>query len=371
LVNTIDRVSEVLVIGGGIIGCGIARALSTLGHQVTLVDARGIGRGASRASAGMLAPYTEGQHDRALQALGIRSLELYNGLLAELAAEGELVEYTRNGSIEIALDDDDLARIDAMAAALSTDGVAFERLGAGALATLEPGVTPASLGGLRIASHGAVDVPALVQALWRSAASRGATHVAASVTAIASASGGVQVDTTAGRLTVPNAVLSAGCWAGQITPAAATLPVGPVRGQLLVLRLGHQILRHAIWGPRCYLVPWHDGTVLVGATVEDAGFDEHATAQGVASLLNAATELLPALAGASFEEVRVGLRPGTPDDRPIVGPSSQIDGLVYATGHYRNGALLAPLTANAVACLIEGRPLDRVWEPCSPVRYGL
>jgi len=138
-----------------------------------------------------------------------------------------------------------------------------------------------------------------------------------------------------------------------------------------VLSLREQVLRHALWGPRCYLVPWRDGTVLVGATVEDAGFDESATAEGVDSLLRAAIELVPALAGASFEQVRVGLRPGTPDHRPIVGPSSGIDGLIYAIGHYRNGALLAPLTADAVAGLVDATPLDAVWEVCTPARFGL
>ncbi len=362
---------EVLVIGGGVIGCGIARSLATRGHLVTLLDGREVGQGASRASAGMLAPFTEGQHDPALQLLGERSLELYNGLLSDLAGEGARVAYTRDGSIEVALDGDDLARIDAMADALDEEGVACQRVGAEAVCALEPGVAPGARGGLRIAAHGAVDVPALVQALWRSAASRGATHVAASATAVRAASDGLHVDTTAGTRRASHVVLAAGCWAGQIECAPLPVPVGPVRGQLLVLGLREQILKHALWGPRCYLVPWPDSTVLVGATVEDAGFDERATAAGIESLLSAAIELVPALAGATFHEVRVGLRPGTPDHRPIVGASAAIDGLVYATGHYRNGALLAPLTADAVADLVEGTPLDAVWDPCLPARFRL
>jgi len=365
-------VSEVLVVGGGIIGCGIARALSVRGRRVTLVDPREVGQGASRASAGMLAPFTEGQHDHALQVLGIRSLELYNGLLADLAAEGAKVEYTRNGSVEIGLDPEDDTRIDAMAAALAAAGVAHERYDAEALGATEPGVTRTARGGLRIGAHGAVDVPALVQALWRSASSRGATHVTASATSIVPATGGLRIETSAGALEATHVVLASGCWAGQIDCGAPVRPpVGPVRGQLLVLGLREQVLRHALWGPRCYLVPWRDGTVLVGATVEDAGFDERATAEGVDSLLGSAIELVPALGRASFDEVRVGLRPGTPDHRPIVGPSSRMSGLTYATGHYRNGALLAPLTAEAIAGLVEGTPLDAVWDPCAPARFGL
>jgi glycine oxidase len=131
------------------------------------------------------------------------------------------------------------------------------------------------------------------------------------------------------------------------------------------------LLRHAVWGPGCYLVPWGDGTILVGATVEHVGFDERPTAAAVAQLLQAAVELLPPLADATFLEVRVGLRPGTPDDLPIVGPSQRIEGLIYATGHYRNGALLTPLTADAVAELAGGTPLDSIWRPCDPQRFGL
>ncbi len=130
------------------------------------------------------------------------------------------------------------------------------------------------------------------------------------------------------------------------------------------------MLRHALWGPECYLAPRADGTILVGATVEHVGFDERATATGVSHLLRAATALLPALADATFLEVRVGLRPGTLDDLPIVGASTEVEGLLYATGHYRNGALLTPLTANDVADLAGGTPLDPIWTPCAPQRFG-
>ena len=364
--------SEVLVVGGGIIGCGIARALSVRGRRVILVDPREVGQGASRASAGMLAPFTEGQHDHALQVLGIRSLELYNGLVADLAAEGAEVEYTRNGSVDIGLDPEDDPRIDAMGATLAGAGVAHERYDAKALAATEPGVTKRARGGLRLSAQGAVDVPALVRALWRSASSRGAST---SPRRQAPSSRPPAACASRPRLELSKGHMSS--WrpdAGQGRSIAARLvrpPVVPVRGQLLVLGLREQVLRHALWGPRCYLVPWRDGTVLVGATVEDAGFDERATAEGVDSLLRAAIELVPALAGASFEGVRVGLRPGTPDHRPIVGPSSRMSRLIYATGHYRNGALLAPLTADAVAGLVEGTPLDAVWGPCAPARFGL
>jgi glycine oxidase len=216
-----------------------------------------------------------------------------------------------------------------------------------------------------------VDVPALVSALWRSAASRGARLLQARAHRIAPTASAVRVDTSEATLEASHVVLAAGCWAGQVdVDGVAPLPVQPVRGQLLVLRADTPVATHSLWGPGCYVVPWADGTVLVGATVEHVGFDERATSAGVSQLLHAATTLVPGLANAEFLEVRVGLRPGTPDDRPIVGESQRINGLIYAAGHFRNGALLAPLTADAVADLIAGTPLDSVWGPCDPQRFG-
>jgi glycine oxidase len=166
-------------------------------------------------------------------------------------------------------------------------------------------------------------------------------------------------------------VLGTGCWAGGIAiEGAASLPVRPVRGQLIALQLPTPPLEQTVWGPDCYLVPWDDGTVLVGATVEEVGFDEHSTVAGVSRLLGAAPRVLPALARAAFLGVRVGLRPGTPDDRPVLGASTRLPGLVYATGHYRNGALLAPITADIVADLIDGRAADPSLTPFSPARFG-
>jgi glycine/D-amino acid oxidase-like deaminating enzyme len=144
-----------------------------------------------------------------------------------------------------------------------------------------------------------------------------------------------------------------------------------VRGQLLHLRLPRPVISQVVWGERCYLVPWSDGSVLVGATSEEVGFDERSTAAGVHGLLEHAMELVPGLASASFEEVRVGLRPATSDELPIVGASSTMRRVFYATGHYRNGVLLAPLTALAVADLIlEGRERSE-FAAARPARFGL
>jgi glycine/D-amino acid oxidase-like deaminating enzyme len=166
--------------------------------------------------------------------------------------------------------------------------------------------------------------------------------------------------------------VAAGSWAGEIKIEGADqpLPVRPVRGQLLHLQWTGAQLRRVLWSERCYVVPWHDGTLLVGATEEDAGFEERTTLAGIQDLIDAVCELLPHAWTASFRAAKVGLRPGTPDQVPIIGWSSALPDLMYATGHYRNGILLAPLTAE----LVTNAVLDGRWDPMleltRPQRFG-
>jgi glycine oxidase len=173
-------------------------------------------------------------------------------------------------------------------------------------------------------------------------------------------------------LTADRVVIAAGSWAGQIDieGVGERVPVRPVRGQLLHLGWDGPPLARVLWSDRCYMVPWEDGTLLVGATVEDAGFDERATAAGVRELIDAATDLVPGVASAAFLGARVGLRPGTPDGLPIIGRSLRLPHLMYATGHYRNGILLAPLTAELVADAILDDRLDPALSMTSPSRFG-
>jgi glycine oxidase len=181
------------------------------------------------------------------------------------------------------------------------------------------------------------------------------------------------VETDRGPLSSSAVVLAAGSWSGTIdidgieTPA----PVRPVRGQLLHLAWNGPPLRRVTWSRRCYLVPWDDGSLLVGATVEEAGFDERATVAGVRDLLEAACDVVPQAWKAGFREARVGLRPGTSDNLPIIGPSTVVPGLFFATGHYRNGVLLAPLTAELVAAAVIDNRIDPMLASIGPARFGL
>jgi glycine oxidase len=214
----------------------------------------------------------------------------------------------------------------------------------------------------------------LVEAVAAAAAKHGAVFsVDTRIVSIDEGPGGrVAVETEHGVSFADTVILAAGSWTDQV-PLVATSPtaVTPIRGQLLHLKWpASQMLGHVLWAPDCYLVPWPDGRVLVGATVEDVGFDERTTAAGVRQLVDAACALVPELCQASFAEARVGLRPASGDALPIVGRSVSIPNVIYATGHFRNGVLLAPLTAALVADVVFDRPRDRALDLLAPSRFG-
>ena len=366
---------EVIIIGAGVIGCACAHELAEAGARVSVFDARQVGAGASQASAGVLAPYIEGHDAGVLRALGRRSLDLYDEFVRRVAATGGLpVQFTRNGTLEVALEDDHATRLRDSAAALSAQGVSAQWLEADQVMAVEPLAAAGVRGALLIDMHGFVGVPDLTNALAAGAMRNRATFALETpVLSIGPAPGGrVTVETRNGSSTADRVILAAGSWSGQIHIAGVEpVAVKPVRGQLLHLSWPTaQPLRHVIWGPECYIVPWLDGRVLVGATVEDAGFDERATAAGVRDLLEAGCSLVPHLWQASFTEVRVGLRPGSPDALPVVGQSAVLPGLVYATGHYRNGVLLAPLTAALVKNIVLGSNDDAALPLVTPSRLG-
>jgi glycine oxidase len=365
--------ADVLVIGAGIIGCSVARELSVRGASVQVVDARGIGRGATQASAGVLAPYIEAHEGGTLLDLTVRSLDLYDAWVAAIRAEsGVDVEYRRSGSLEVALDSASAVRLQRMTARFGARERLFWLDGVEARTT-EPAISRSALGALSVPTQGYVAAGLLTEALARAAASRGATFdESMQIVRVDCASDYVEVGSNAGvSWRVRQIVVAAGSWAGQLDGIsdAAARDVRPIRGQLLRVVWRGNPLSQIIWGPSCYLVPWMDGTVLIGATVEDVGFDERNTAAGVRTLLDAARALLPQMEEATFVEARAGLRPATSDGLPIIGSSESTDRICYATGHYRNGILLAPLTAQLVADLVMDGRRDPVLESLGPTRF--
>jgi glycine oxidase len=363
---------DVIVVGGGIIGCAVTRELARRGARVRLIEARAVAAGATQASAGILAPYIEGHARGPLFELTLRSLALYDDFVRAVSDDsGATIDYRRCGSLEIPHDDataDALRRTAAGSAAAGLEWLTIDEA-----RRLEPALPSSAPGALLSPMHGYVAVPALTEALAWAALRYGAEletgrHIGT-------------IDRDGDRLvvaaddgtswTAAQVILAAGSWSGHLhAPEAELARVRPVRGQLIRLAWQAAPLSHVIWGRDCYVVPWLDGTLLVGATVEEVGFDERTTAAGVRDLLESVCELLPEAWGATFLEARAGLRPATTDGLPVIGRSADLPGLVYATGHFRNGVLLAPLTATLVADLVLEDRDDPALALTAPDRIG-
>src|SRR4051812_28329797 len=368
------RPSDIIIVGAGIVGAAIAYELARRGASVEIVDERPIGMGATQASAGVLAPYIEAPRDGPLLDLTVRSLDLYDPFVERVPADsGVPVSYRRTGTLDIATNDLELRALGATGDALARRGVPALLLDGPSVRREEPQLGGQAIGGLLIESHGFVGAGELTRALIAGARHHGAQLIESShVRRITRLHGEMIVDTSRGSLTGSAVVLAAGSWSGTVSVEGASLavPVRPVRGQLLHLGWSGTALRRVTWSSRCYLVPWDDGTLLVGATVEDAGFDERTTVAGVRELLEAVSAIVPHAANAAFRGARVGLRPGTPDGLPIIGTSTAVPSLMYATGHYRNGVLLAPVTAQLVADALLDNRVDPLLAPVSPSRFG-
>ena len=369
---------EIVVVGAGIVGCAVAYELSRRGASVIVIDDRAPGMGATQASAGVLAPFIEARHDGPLIELTARSLGLFDEFISRVRSDSQAtVAYQRSGTLDVALDADSLTTLHKTHAWLAARGVESNLLDASAAIDCEPQLSSSVTGGLLIPAHGFVGASQLTHALTTAALRKGARFVDYGRVASVTREGArLRLDTSGTLRQVVRGdavVLAAGSWSGavQLDGVEKRLPVRPIRGQLLHLHwTGAEPLRRVVWSDRCYIVPWHDGTVLVGATEEDAGFDESTTLAGIQDLIDAACELLPRAWTASLIAAKVGLRPGTPDHIPIIGRSEAIPNLMYATGHYRNGILLAPLTAELVADAILEQRNDALLELTRPQRFG-
>jgi glycine oxidase len=249
------------------------------------------------------------------------------------------VGYCRTGSLQAVTADQAVDELQGIAAEARAAGLECELLDGRGAHEAEPQLTPEVSGALLIKPHGFVVAADLLGALVAAAIKHGVRVLvpARAVTSSARATTSASISRTARSFTASHVVLAAGSWSGDIGLAGIpSLPIRPIRGQLLQLATDGPALRRIVWGPRCYLVPASSGSILVGATVEDAGFDERTTVAGVRDLLDSACDLVPQLWRAAFVGARVGLRPATKDELPIIGRSAIMPGLVYATGHYRN-----------------------------------
>ena len=369
-----SRSSDIIVIGAGIIGCAVAYELARRGASVQVIDDRQPGMGATQASAGMLAPFTEAKdRNTVFLDLAVRSLDLYDEFVARVTQTSKMsVGYQRTGTIDVASTDERMAALRDVATRLQSRGVPLTLLDAAAARVAEPHLGHSVAGALFIGAHGYVQASELTRALVAAAQHHGAQFVEGSrASGVTKRGADLVVETGRESLTAGAVVVTAGSWAGQIdVVGGARVPVRPVRGQLLHLAWQGAPLQRVTWGDHCYMVPWDDGTLLLGATQEEVGFDERTTVDGVRQLMNAACELVPDAAKASLMSARVGLRPGTPDTMPIIGWSQAAPNLMYATGHFRNGVLLSPLTAQLVADAMLSNNIDPALAAIGPLRFG-
>lgn len=370
---------RVIVIGGGVIGLTAAWRLAQAGHDVTVLDPAA-GQRASWAAAGMLAPVTEAHlGEEELVALNRAAADRWPSFAEELAGTtGMPVDRQTAGTVVAALDEDDRRGLDDLADRLATLGLAVERCRGRDLRRREPALSPGVRHGLDVAGDHAVDNRQVVDALQKAVADAGVALRPVAADGVRGDGGQVAGVTLADGSTEPadTVVVAAGCWSGQLDlPPGARPPVRPVRGEILRLRddpaapLLRRVVRGRARGWSVYVVPRSHGEVVVGATSDERGYDTTVTAGGVLDLLRTAADLVPGIRELELVEARAGLRPGTPDNGPIVG-ATDVAGLVLATGHFRHGILQAPITGDAVAALVADDPVPDALVPFGPGRFA-
>ncbi len=348
--------ADVVVIGGGVIGLAIARALRLRGvRQVMLIERARPGAEASHAAAGMLAPQAEAASAGAFFELACASRDLYPAFASELREEtGTDIELERTGTLYLAFTEKDEGEIEHRYDWQRRAGLRVEQLSADEVRRLEPCVSPAVRGALRFPLDVQVENRRLIAALSTSIEKHGVrllteTHVKSLITERGRMLG---VETMRGAIHAPVVVVAAGAWTSFLTSSGNALPIlsiEPVRGQMLCFETNPRLARHVIYSPRGYLVPRLDGRLLAGSTTEHAGFEKRVTGAGVHAITSHALEIAPAVGSLPLVDSWAGLRPRSLDGWPVIGACAETQGLFYATAHYRNGILLAPLTGDVVA----------------------
>jgi len=363
--------SDVIVVGAGIIGCSVARELARRRMRVLVLDRQEPGKEASWAAAGMLTPAAESSEALPLVPFAKASLALYNEFVGQIEqATGRTTDYRRDGALEVFFGDGAEERRAGWLSALRASGFEPEPVSAADLRRMEPALVADAAAGALLADEGAVDNRLLSAAVAEAARREGADlRPGAEVVRILSARGHASgVETRQGSLAAKHVVLAAGSFTSQIEGAERYAPTIPARGQMAALRPANMPVRRVLRGPS-YLVPRADGRLLIGATVEHAGYEKAVTPAGIGRLLTDAVRMIPALGDAPILETWCGLRPDTPDHLPVLGPTD-VEGLWFATGHFRNGILLAPATARALGeWITEGKTALPV-EPFSAMRFA-
>ena len=351
--RSIKGSADVVIIGGGVIGLAIARALALRGvRDICLVERAGLGTESSFAAAGMLVPQAEADTEDDFFALACRSRDLYPSFAAALREEtGIDVELDTTGTLYLAFTDNDQEEIEKRYTWQTRAGLSVELLGAREARELEPCISDSTLGALLFPKDIQVENRRLLSALANSVNKLGVTIITETSvdSLIVEENRLTGVQTSRGSINCSVAVVAAGTWSSFIKSPVPIPLIEPVRGQMVCLEAKPQLTRHVIYSPRGYIVPRQDGRLLAGSTSERVGFAKCVTAGGISTILRNAQEIAPAISNLRIVDTWAGLRPRAADGLPVLGPCGEIDGLFYATGHYRNGILLAPLTGELIS----------------------
>jgi glycine oxidase len=373
----VDRKQEydAIFVGAGVIGLACSWRATQRGARVCVLERDRPAAGATGVAAGMLAPVGEASwgEERVLE-LNFSSLHRWPGFADELEQEAELgTGFARCGALHVALDRDEAEELRRRYELHHKLGLDSEWLPGRECRRLERGLATAVRGGAHVPGEATADPRRVAAALLAALERRGvAIHSGAEVVSAGREQGRWRAEVADGRVfQASHLVLTAGCWSGQARWLPEAPPVRPIKGEILTLRgsADEPVCDGIVAGERVYMVPRPDGRLIIGATVEERGFDDTVTAGGVHELLREAYRLIPEIAELELAETNAGLRPGSPDNAPLIGQADE-DGLLIATGHFRNGVLQAPATADCIAALLAGEapPLDL--SAFSPLRFA-
>jgi len=366
------KVADVAIIGAGVIGTSLALELANEKLSVSLFDRQQPGREASWAAAGMLSPGPDSAEALPLVPLAKESMRLYPEFIAAIEEmSGRSVGFARKGTLEVFPGANAEAQRDRMVAEYRSLGFSVDPITIAAARKAEPALGTAAQAAAWLPQEATLDPRLLIEALLLAAKNCGVDLHADAPVGRLTISGNhcTGISTAEKNISAKCVIVAAGCYSGGIDWLARYAPTRPIRGQLLALETKNPLLQRTLRSSKAYLVPRAGGRLIAGSTLEEAGFEKHVTPAGVRKILDGVLELAPSLANARLVDAWAGLRPATPDLLPAIGPTD-IRGLYIATGHYRNGVLLAPATAKAItAWILGGKPAMDIGA-FSPLRFG-
>jgi len=362
---------DAAIAGGGLIGASIALELAEAGFNVALFDARDPGREASWASAGMISPAPENADMIPFVPMSLASVALYPDFIRKVEdLSGIDVGYKKNGALDVLLDGNIEQELSTIIALQHGVGLKAQALNGEQARKMEPSLTDETQAAIFREDEAALDTRALIDATLKAAARKGveifAGNGAKGLWKAGSRCKGLLLEN--GQVEAKWTIIAAGCFSARIDGVAPYAPVFPAKGQMISLRCESVELEHILWLEHKYLVPRKDGRIIAGSTIERTGFDHDVTAGGVQLILREVMKMVPGLENARIEETWAGLRPDSPDHLPIIGPTD-LDGLLIATGHFRSGILLTPVTSRMIREWVTTQKVTVDWQRLSPMRF--